>query len=144
MNKQKFLGLLCVLAVVMLSHSAFALDISPLNGHTPYELAQNIVGSGITISNVSFTGAHDAPSGAYSSAGFFSDGFASGIGIDSGIVLTSGYAMNIDGTSNTSDGITGALGLPGDSDLNSLIPGYYLRCHYPRVRFCQCRRCSLF
>ncbi|MCJ7604124.1 MAG: PEP-CTERM sorting domain-containing protein [Desulfobulbaceae bacterium] len=80
-------------------------------------LAQNLVGSGVTISNVSYTGVNVA-------SGYFSGGTAAGLGFDKGIVLTSGYASNLNGTSNTSDGITGINSQPGDAQLNSLIPGY--------------------
>jgi hypothetical protein len=77
-------------------------------------LASTILGSGITISNVTYTGASVA-------AGTFTDGASSGIGIDSGIILTSGDASLAD-NNNDDDGSTGNNGLPGDSDLNALIP----------------------
>ena len=84
---------------------------------TAENLAQSIVGSGVTISNVSYTGTTAA-------SGYFTGGTAAGIGIESGIVLTSGYASNLNGTSNTADNITGNNGLAGDDTLNGLIPGY--------------------
>jgi len=85
---------------------------------TPNQLAQSLVGPGITIKNISYTGASDA-------IGFFSGGLAAGIGIDKGVVLTNGSISNLNGNSNTSDGITANNGEPGASFLDALIPGYY-------------------
>lgn len=81
-------------------------------------MAQMLLGSGVTISNVSYFGAAGQ-------AGFFTDGLASGLGINSGIVLTSGSVGNISGITNTSEDITTDVGTSGDLQLNSLIPGYY-------------------
>ena len=109
--------LLIVITGLMLFFSthAFAMTI------TAYDSAENLAGSleglGITISGANYTGASAA-------SGYFSGGIAAGIGIESGIVLTSGWATNLHGTTNTSDGITGSNGLPGDAELNALIPGY--------------------
>lgn len=77
-------------------------------------LANTILGSGISISNVSYTG------GALQS-GTFTNGIASGIGIDQGIILTSGNAKDAEGP-NSSDGLTNNALSAGDSDLDALIP----------------------
>jgi len=79
-------------------------------------LAGTILGSGITIDNVTYNGGATA-------SGTFTGGTASGIGINSGILLTSGTAAGAVGPNNQ-DGYTGVNSLPGDSDLNGLIPGY--------------------
>ena len=97
------------------SGSAYALNVSAFD--SAENLAQALVGSGVTISNVTYTGATAA-------SGYFADGSASGLDIDTGILRTSGYASNVDGLANTSGSITGDNGLAGDSDLDSLIPGY--------------------
>jgi hypothetical protein len=76
-------------------------------------LAGTILGSGITASGISFTGAGSA-------AGFFTGGLASGIGIDSGIILTSGNATLAPGP-NGSDAATGSNGLAGDASLTALV-----------------------
>jgi hypothetical protein len=112
---KKYLVLLCVIAFLSFSVMASAMTITPFD--TADDMAQSLVGPGIIISNVTYTGAEVA-------SGYFSDGIASEIGIDTGIVLTSGYASNLNGTSNTSDGITGANVLAGDTQLDALIPGY--------------------
>ncbi|APG26413.1 PEP-CTERM domain protein [Syntrophotalea acetylenivorans] len=84
---------------------------------TPGDLAQNMVGAGVSISNITYTG--------YASAsGYFTGGTAAGIGIESGIVLTSGLAANLNGTTNTSDDIDSDNDLPGYAPLNNLIPGF--------------------
>jgi gliding motility-associated-like protein len=87
------------------------------------QLAQKLVGPGVTISNVSFTGD-------LLMTGLFNNIGGTNIGIDSGIVLTSGRAktrppdIGMDG-----DGFTAAQsldadngwGLPGDPDLATAI-----------------------
>jgi len=81
------------------------------------DLASALVGSGITINNVKYKGSSKA-------SGYFFDGIESGIGIESGLVLTSGYAMNLNSDKNSSGSKSGYNGLPGDSQLGALIPGY--------------------
>lgn len=111
---KKYFYLSAMLFLLGFSASAFSMTV------TSYDSAQNmanaLVGDGITISNPVYTGASLA-------SGYFSGGNAAGIGIESGILLTSGYASNVNGTSNTSGSITGNNNLPGDTDLNSLISG---------------------
>jgi hypothetical protein len=79
-------------------------------------LASTILGPGISISNVSYNGAAGA-------AGTFTDGRSSGIGIESGIVLTSGEARLAVGP-NDSDNQTAVNGLGGLAALDALIPGF--------------------
>jgi hypothetical protein len=79
-------------------------------------LANSLVGSGVTISNVSLIGAS-------TQQGTFSDGLASGIGIESGVILTSGSA-NLAPGPNDADGAGAGTGTGSDSDLAGLIPGY--------------------
>ncbi|PLX13447.1 MAG: hypothetical protein C0598_03455 [Marinilabiliales bacterium] len=86
---------------------------------TSADLVENILGPGISYSNISFTGL----TGTISSAGLFTNGGTAGLGFESGIILSSGYINNVVGP-NISSGITGNLGLPGDAQLASLIPGY--------------------
>ena len=106
--------LLCSLIIAVSSIPAFGLTID--DTVSPDDMAQALVGSGVTISNVTYTGAAVA-------SGSFSGGVAAGIGIESGIVLTSGFASHLTNTTNTSTGITGDNQLSGDSDLDSLGVG---------------------
>ena len=109
----KKLALLMALVGIMgFSGSAFALSVTTTNDAET--LANTILGGGITISNLSYNG-HESASGT------FTDGLSSGIGMDEGIILTSGNASLAEGP-NTSDGATGSNGFAGDSDLNALIP----------------------
>ncbi|MFK7908468.1 MAG: choice-of-anchor L domain-containing protein, partial [Chitinophagales bacterium] len=93
--------------------------------YTTTELIEDlfISGSCVEVSNISFTGNSDA-------IGSFSNGGV--IGIESGIVLSTGFINNIPGPNdfNTSlgtnpilSGISDELGSPGDSDLNTLLTG---------------------
>jgi PKD repeat protein len=85
---------------------------------TPEQLAAALVGTGVEVSNVVFTG------GAGSTGSFTFDDPAV-VGFGQGIVLTSGSAADVAGP-NTSDSIStsygseGAIGGPGDADLSAL------------------------
>jgi hypothetical protein len=91
------------------------LTTTDLNTQTSEDLVNKLLGSGITTSNISYTGATH-------SAGTFSGGTGI-IGFEEGIILSSGNISNVIGP-NTSDAITANNGLPGDADLGTLIPGY--------------------
>lgn len=108
---KKIIGGLIV-GLLMMAGNSFAMDITAFD--SAGNLAQALVGSGVTISNATYTGAEGA-------SGYFTGGTAAGLGFDSGIVLTSGAAGNLDGTTNTSDGISASNGTAGDAYLNTLI-----------------------
>lgn len=111
----KKLGLASAIALLifgLLAGNAVAINFSPTaDGNT---LVNTIVGGGITTSNITYNGA-------LSASGTFINGLSSGIGIDEGIVLTSGDASLIDNTNN-SDSAGQDNNLPGDADLDSLVP----------------------
>lgn len=65
-----------------------------LNSITPQQLAQMLAGPGVTVSNVTFTGANVA-------GGSFTGGLADGLGIASGVI----HIANAAGP-NTNPGIT--------------------------------------
>jgi Repeat of unknown function (DUF5648) len=75
-------------------------------------LAAQLVGPGVTISNAKFTGAPDA-------GGTFAGGAAS-VGMDTGVVLSTGQAVNVRGP-NESDGWSDINGTPGDARLDALV-----------------------
>lgn len=85
-------------------------------GLTPTELAQSLVGAGLTISNVSYTGSNI-------SAGQFTGGVSEGLNIESGVMLSSGNIADAAGP-NESESTSTSLDLPGDPDLDGLIPGF--------------------
>lgn len=89
-----------------------------LNTLTPNDLVQALIGFGPDapiISNVTYTGANIA-------AGTFTSGTGI-IGFEDGIILSSGNIASVVGP-NLLDDVTTDNGLPGDTDLDGLIPGY--------------------
>ena len=80
---------------------------------SPASVAQTLVGTGVSISNVTYNGAPQA-------AGTFSGG-QNIIGFDSGVILSAGSLANVVGP-NCETGITRNNGLPGDADLQALLP----------------------
>ena len=79
---------------------------------TKEDLVNYLVGSGITVSNVSYTGVNVA-------AGKFSGGTGI-IGFENGIVLGTGAVANVVGP-NKGDGETTVNGQDGDDDLGTLL-----------------------
>jgi hypothetical protein len=77
-------------------------------------LAQMLAGQGVTISNVSFTG---TTGGATASAGMFTGGTGV-IGFESGVILSNGHAVDVEGGSKNFASTD--LGLAGDTDLDNL------------------------
>ncbi len=97
------------------------LNVQPAT--TAQALAQRLVGEGVTISNITFTGTLDM-------AGSFNAAANVGLGIDSGIVITNGRAATTrfdigvnNGGSGFADDILAdnAWSLPGDADLANAI-----------------------
>jgi len=105
-----------LVAFILMSSLAWGqLATEDLNTQTPEQLVYKLLGSGITVSNIEYTGAT-------LSAGTFNGG-AGIIGFNEGIVLSSGDIANIIGP-NKSDSITTDNVLPGDTDLDTLVKGY--------------------
>ncbi|HVE65231.1 MAG TPA: choice-of-anchor L domain-containing protein, partial [Thermoanaerobaculia bacterium] len=103
------------LLVVFGARSASGITVTNLSSTTPQQLAQMLAGPGVTVSNVTYTGANIA-------AGTFSGGLADGLGIDSGVMLTSGNVANGIGP-NDEDGATTCNELPGDPALDAILAG---------------------
>ncbi|UCG52216.1 MAG: choice-of-anchor L domain-containing protein [Candidatus Latescibacterota bacterium] len=100
------------------SPSPASIVTTDLSTQTAMDVVTAMVGTGPnapTISNVTFTG--DA-----TALGTFSGGTGI-IGFESGIVISSGNIMTIVGP-NMYDDVTTNHGLPGDPDLDALVPGY--------------------
>ncbi|MCW3071137.1 MAG: hypothetical protein JWO44_1027 [Bacteroidetes bacterium] len=80
---------------------------------TPTQLVQNVLlGTGITASGITYTGSA-------TSRGTF-DGSASNIGLNAGVILSSGDIANAGGPNNTSS-ISISNSLPGDPDLDVIM-----------------------
>lgn len=108
--KRSFITAACITALAA-SGSAQALLITPTtDGNT---LANTILGPGISIvpGSINYIGAPNQ-------GGTFTGGIASGLGIDEGIILTSGDATLAPGP-NTADDTSSVLSTPGDSDLDA-------------------------
>ncbi|MGH2357970.1 MAG: choice-of-anchor L domain-containing protein, partial [Candidatus Limnocylindria bacterium] len=118
-------GVLIAIPVVVLANPGLTVtDLA--HGVTATQLANSLVGGGVTITNVTYTGANNA-------AGSFSGG-AGIVGFDSGIVLGSGSVQSVgtapcsaDGTNakgvegpNACQGVTTSNATAGDADLTTL------------------------
>lgn len=101
---------LAMLALPLFSHSAQALTLNASGDATA--LATALAGAGVTISNATLIGATGQQ-------GTFSGGAAAGIGIESGVILTSGAIANAQGPNN-SDSTSTATGTGGDAQLTVL------------------------
>ena len=85
------------------------------SGLTPTDLVNMLMGEGIVVSNITYSGTNI-------SAGTFSGGTGI-IGFESGIILSTGNISSVVGP-NTYDDTSTDNGMPGDADLDALIPGY--------------------
>lgn len=89
---------------------------SDLNtGLSPEALVNSLLGEGLEVSNVTFIGANSA-------AGTFGGG-SEILGFEEGIILSTGNISYVIGP-NEFDDISQVNGLPGDSELDTLIPNY--------------------
>ncbi len=98
---------------LLASSNVYSMVISPTDNGTL--LASTISGTSISIDNASINYIGTANQG-----GIFSDGLASGIGIESGILLTSGNAMLASGPNSLSNSGEN-LGTAGNMSLANLI-----------------------
>ncbi len=103
-------------ALIAFGGTTVAQAISIVPNNDGEALVNEILGSGIKIvqNSIKYTGAPGA-------SGFFTDGSGSdGIGIDNGIILTTGAAVKAEGP-NHFDRESTPNGFPGDPDLDGLI-----------------------
>ncbi|MCS6990879.1 MAG: choice-of-anchor L domain-containing protein [Chitinophagales bacterium] len=107
-------SVLACLAFAVCAGAPLHAQLVVTQGTNAVQLAQALVGSGVSISNVVL----NCPNGAW---GYF-NGINSNIGLDSGIVLASGSINNMVGP-NSSTGITTNYQAPGDADLQAIV-GY--------------------
>ena len=89
------------------------------HGASAQQLAQSLVGSGVTISNVTYTGTNNS-GGAFTDTGPGSVlGFNDGIVLGSGSVQTTASAKGVEGPNQSGHNTTINFS-PGDADLNTL------------------------
>lgn len=80
---------------------------------TATEMAQTIVGPGVTVSNVTFQGAP-------AQGGTFTGGNSAGLGMESGVILSTGLIFDAVGPNDS--GSTGTdVGGAGDADLDAIV-----------------------
>ena len=110
-------SILRVIAIIIIFGFSLKLQaqIEADDSPTAEELAAILVGAGVTISGAELT-CFTGGSGSFAC-------IDCSLGIDSGIVLTSGGAAIIEGPNNTGSA-TGPGSGPGDDDLEDLVPGY--------------------
>jgi len=101
------------------SRLLLALNVLDMNSVTAMQLAQSLMGSQGTITSASYTGWEE-------SLGSFSGGLSEGIGIDSGVILTTGKVSNAPGPNND-DNAGFYIEGPGDWDLDYLMGDYSSR-----------------
>lgn len=98
--------------VFMFAYSAKVLAITITPNNNGSDLVNNISSGGITVSNISVIGNA-------TQSGIFTDGLSSGIGIDEGVILTTGAAIDAMGP-NTSDSTTVFAGTGSNASLAAL------------------------
>lgn len=112
-----------LITILLLAGTNLSAQLQIASANNAIELAQKLVGPGVTISNVSFTGN-------LLMTGLFNNAGGTNIGIDSGIILSSGRAKTrLPDIGMSGDGVTGAQfvvadnqwALPGDIDLATAI-----------------------
>ncbi|MFA9556321.1 choice-of-anchor L domain-containing protein [Evansella sp. AB-rgal1] len=111
-----FLSVILIIGQPVLANTEEeGLIVTDMNQLTKENLVESLLGEGVTVTNISLKGVDV-------SSGFFTGG-EDIIGFDQGIILSTGSVHNVIGP-NTSDTIAYETGLPGDEDLDKLIPGY--------------------
>ncbi|HAP70771.1 MAG TPA: hypothetical protein DCR04_13805, partial [Flavobacteriales bacterium] len=118
-NRDMIVSAALVLAATFISNSAFSQAITVDQATTPQEVrdyVENVLlGSCVTASNITYSGAARA-------AGTF-DGTGTVLGLNGGIVLTSGEANTATGPDNANSAGAGNAGT-GDPDLSVLAAGF--------------------
>jgi len=104
--------LVLILTLTLFFHFIGSAQLNVNSGMTPTQLVQNVlVGTGVTVSNVTFTGGVNA-------LGNFSNGNTTNLGLNNGVVMCTGSIFDIPQAVSNFASID--LGLPGDADLDAL------------------------
>ena len=104
------LGTAAILLAAPAAYASPGQSVTDLTTATPQQLVDELAGTGITTSNVTYVGAPEA-------AGLFSG--MSSVGLDAGVVLSTGAATKIVGPNLTPDA-SDDWDEPGDADLSLL------------------------
>lgn len=112
---KKKLHLLFISVLLVLNSAYGQLTINKNQSVT--NLVKNVlIGSGVTVSNVTFSGSPDA-------FGKFTNGSVTSMGLNSGLIMSTGDVSDAPGPNN-SGSITTSNGTGSDPQLAALIPGY--------------------
>src|SRR5690349_12218933 len=111
--KTRFLPVFAALALLSGPFDLRAITVD--DSYTDQQLAEMLAGPGVTVANVSYTGVTHA-------RGAFADGIASGLPMDSGVILSTGDITFAPGPNDSTD--TGVDNFEaGDADLDLLVSG---------------------
>lgn len=117
----QLLKILVIISPILLNATSFALSMTSLTqGLTPNSLVAELIdtsASNLTYSNIQYRGANNA-------AGLFTGGLADGLGMDRGIILSTGYIANAVGP-NKCYKTTAVNSKYGDGDLDKLGGGTF-------------------
>ncbi len=120
-NQKFFLKLLLTVLAFFAGINISTAQLTVDGSLTAEQLVRDILlGGGVEVFNVVYTGGNTPgqnPIGTFDGTG------SPDLGIDEGIILTSG-SINVAPGPNDNSGATFANGVPGDPDLDALIPGY--------------------
>ena len=120
----RFLLLAATAALALGAASANADPMTVTTTDDATTLSSGLAGTGVTISNATYTGTAVA-------AGTFSGGTAAGLGIDSGIVLTSGSAAAAGLPFSANNGVPDTeSGAPGDPNIGDSHDAANLTFHF--------------
>jgi hypothetical protein len=119
MYNQKTIQVILAITFLLCSNSSFALSVSQLGGALN---ANSLVTELIDTSNSQITISGTKYRGAYQASGIFSDGMGDGLGLESGVILTTGKVTNAIGP-NSCYKTTTVNRRPGDSSLDTLDSG---------------------
>ena len=101
----------------MFSLGSLRAQIIIINNATPTQLVNNFILSGVTASNVLYTGGANT-------LGSFANGNTTNIGLPDGIIMTTGILSNIGNP--VTDFATSVNGGGSDTSLSNILPGYAL------------------
>jgi len=120
---KRILLLFFVLTTVV-THAQLVVDNTT---QTPQQLVQNVVvGQGINVSNITFNGSAANANSITDQVGAFSNGTTTNIGIDKGIILSTGRGILAKGPNNNAGAslaTSNPFPLVGDNDLSLLTTG---------------------
>lgn len=118
----KFRCLIIVLLGIFVLPLCGQIQMNSSIGLTPEQLVTNVLlGSGVTVSNVKVNNS-SAPI-SHLAIGSFQNGAATNLGLNGGLILTSGSINIVPGPNNSPSAGT-SNGFGGDPQLAALIPGY--------------------